>query len=410
MNNPRQGKRANRAPIADDFRGASRLAVDTVTGISHVVESLHRNISGRAAPLGKPHTGPTKGITGMVYRSVRGVSRLVGHGIEGGLQLAAPLLADKQPPPIRDAVVSALNGVFGDHLKKTSNPLAVQMQLRRHGKSLRLTPDALAAALPEIGPRPLLLIHGLCMNDRQWRREGHDHGEALARELGYTPVYLLYNSGLHVAENGRELATLVQQLVDAWPAPLESLSVVGHSMGGLIARSAVCHAQQDALPWLPQLRRMVFLGTPHHGAPLERAGSWADALIGLSPYSAPFLKLGESRSAGIKDLRFGRLIDKQGAEEWHRDTRALVPLPEGVDCYAVAATRTDVDERRLPKRGDGLVPVNSALGQHRDPRRSLGFPEQRRWIAHGCGHFDLLSRSDVYAQMRDWLTLSPPTG
>lgn len=396
-------KPSSHKPIADDLRGIGRLAINAVTGITDVVESMHRNIRGAAAPLGKSRTGPTGGITGLVYRSVRGVSQLVGHGIEGGLRLAAPVLGKHQSPPIRDAVVSALNGVFGDHLHQQHNPLALAMQWRRHGQPLELNAKALSTAISDIGPRPLLMIHGLCMNDRQWQREGHDHGEMLARELGFTPVYLLYNSGRHIAENGRELALLIQQLVDNWPVAIDSLSLVGHSMGGLLARSAAHYAEQDSLPWMNQLGKMVFLGTPHHGAPLERAGSWADALIGLSPYSAPLLRLGESRSAGIKDLRFGRLIDRQSAEIRHRDNRALSPLPLGVQCYAIAATKAKADPLVARWPSDGLVPVPSALGKHRDRVRALNIPENQRWIAHRCNHFDLLNRADVYGKMRSWL-------
>jgi pimeloyl-ACP methyl ester carboxylesterase len=396
--------------LGDDLRGASRLAIDAVSGVTSIVESMHRNISGLAPALGKPHQGPAKGIAGLVYRSVRGVSRLVGHGLDAGLQLAAPLLADKQPPPMRDAVVAALNGVFGDHLQRSANPLAIPMHFRFGAQALELDAMSLTTVLPNPGPRLLVMLHGLCMNDRQWRREGHDHGAALAQELGYTPVYLHYNSGRHIAENGRELSALLQQLVDAWPVPLESLTLVGHSMGGLLARSAVHQASDQAHGWTQHLRAMVFLGTPHHGAPLERAGSWADALIGLSPYSAPLLKLGESRSSGIKDLRFGRLIDRQCSQDRHRDTRALAPLPADVRCYAIAATKARADEQRQRWPGDGLVPVVSALGVHRDPRRSLAIPEQRQWIAHECGHFDLLSRPDVYARMRDWLAADLSAG
>ncbi|MGE4071159.1 MAG: esterase/lipase family protein [Lysobacterales bacterium] len=403
-----RGKAASH--LGDDLRGASRLAIDAVSGVTSIVESMHRNISGLAPALGKPRQGPTKGIAGLVYRSVRGVSRLVGHGLDAGLQLAKPLLAGKQPPPIRDAVVAALNGVFGDHLDRSANPLAIPMQFRHGAQALELDAASLSAALPNPGPHLLLMLHGLCMNDRQWRREGHDHGAALAQELGYTPVYLHYNSGRHVAENGRELSAMLEQLVAAWPQPLESLTLLGHSMGGLVARSAVRQASASGHGWTEHLRAMLFLGTPHHGAPLERAGSWADALIGLSPYSAPLLKLGESRSAGIKDLRFGRLIDRQSSQDRHRDTRALAPLPPDVRCYAVAATRAPAAEHRRRWPGDGLVPVASALGEHRDPRRSLAFPEDHRWIAHECGHFDLLSRADVYARMRGWLAAERSAG
>jgi pimeloyl-ACP methyl ester carboxylesterase len=397
----------NSAPhIGDDLRGLGRLAVDAVTGVAHIAEGLHRNISGRASIVGASRQGPTKGITGLVYSSVRGVSRLVGHGLDAALTAATPLLAQTRSPPIRDAAVAALNGVFGDHLERRANPLAIHMQLRRDGHALELNPDSLRAHLPDLGPKPLLLIHGLCLNDRQWLREGHDHGAALARDLGFTPIYLFYNSGRHVADNGRELAALLQQLVDNWPVPIESLHLLGHSMGGLVARSAIHHATQESLPWATQLTTLSCLGTPHHGAPLERAGSWADAIIGFSPYTAPFMKLGESRSAGIKDLRFGRLIDTQTQHPRHRDTRAAAPLPSGVRCHAIAATRAALDSPGTRKPGDGLVPIPSALGLHRDPRLSLDFPESQRFVAHECSHFDLLNKAEVYQRLHDWLALA----
>lgn len=388
---------------ADDLRGLGRLAIDAVHGVTNVVEAMHRNISGLAPPLGKPLPGPTSGIAGLVYRSVRGTTRLVGRSIDAALQAAAPLLGASEAPPLRDAVVAALNGVYGDHLQRSDNPLAIRMSLRRDGATLALTPESLAA-LPDAGARPLILIHGLCMNDRQWLRNGHDHGVALARESGYTPLYLHYNSGRHVADNGRELALLLQALVHAWPQPIEALTLLGHSMGGLVARSAAHHAQVHTLPWLEQLSAMVFLGTPHHGAPAERAGNWFDTMIGVSPYTAPLQKLGESRSAGIKDLRFGHITDAVPRGRLRKDSRPPVPLPAGVRCHAVAATRGDAEQPPASLPSDGLVPIASALGQHHDPALSLDIPEDRRWIAHQRSHFDLLSDTEVYARVRDWLS------
>src|SRR5213075_2020262 len=108
------------------------------------------------------------------------------------------------------------------------------MSIRRDGRTLSLDRDALAEGFPDATGKVLVLVHGLCMSDRQWLRRGHDHGAALARDLGYTPVYLHYNSGRHVSENGRELAQLLDQLVSAWPVQIDELVLIGHSMGGLV--------------------------------------------------------------------------------------------------------------------------------------------------------------------------------
>ena len=230
--------------------------------------------------------------------------------------------------------MAALNGVLGDHLERTGNPLAIRMQLLRRD-------DRPGAAEPSpAGPHVLLLIHGLCMNDRQWTRGGHDHGQALAQALGFTPVYARYNSGLHISTNGRELALQLEQLLRDWPVPVQTLTVIGHSMGGLVARSAVHQAAQAGMAWPERLRHLMFLGTPHHGAPLERGGNWLHQGLGISSYAAPFTRLSGLRSAGITDLRHGNLLDEDWADGRFasRDTRAVLPLPAGVACYAVAGT------------------------------------------------------------------------
>jgi pimeloyl-ACP methyl ester carboxylesterase len=273
------------------------------------------------------------------------------------------------------------------------------MSLRVGGKPYR------ASAQDPTG-RLLVLVHGLAMNDLQWARQGHDHGQALARDLGYTPVYLHYNSGRHVSQNGREIAALLDELIADWPVPVQELVIVGHSMGGLVARSA-CSVGAGR-PWMAALSKLVFLGTPHHGAPLERGGRLVDALLGASPYAAPFARLGKARSAGITDLRFGNLQDA----DWQhrdrhgqtRDDRQPTPLPKGVSCYFVAATTADqAGSLRSATLGDGLVPLHSALGEHPDPALALQVPKSRRLVVTSANHWDLLNRQDVYEQLRHWL-------
>ena len=296
-------------PVGSDLRGASRLAVDAVAGVAALVEELHHGIASRAPIVGAAPAGRTRGITGLVYRSVGGITRAVGIGLDAVLAPLAPLLGARASTPRREAIVAALNGVLGDHLAESRNPLAIAMRLRVGGRPLALEREALAAALPGATGRVLVLVHGLCMNDLQWQRDGHDHGAALARELQFTPLYLHYNSGLHVSTNGHEFAALLEQLVNAWPVPVDELVIVGHSMGGLVARSACDAARRARMRWPRQLDKLVFLGTPHHGAALERAGNRVDLLAAISPYTKPFARLGRLRSAGIQDLRHGNLLD-----------------------------------------------------------------------------------------------------
>jgi pimeloyl-ACP methyl ester carboxylesterase len=270
----------------------------------------------------------------------------------------------------------------------------------------------LRRALPHAGAKLVVLVHGLCMSDQQWTRHGHDHdhGAALARDLGYTPVYLHYNSGLHTSTNGRAFASLLEQLVAAWPVAVDELVIIGHSMGGLVARSAAHAGDAAGHAWRPRLGTLITLGTPHHGAPLERRGSWIDLLFGRSRYTAPLGRLGQIRSAGITDLRFGNVLDDdwQGRDRFgHRDDRRRpCALPAGVRCCAIAGTlATEADDRLLGQvPGDGLVPVASALGRHELPELTLGFPDAQRSIALATSHLDLLGSPTVYATIRSWLS------
>lgn len=399
----------------EDLRGAARLASDATTGLADLVEAMHERIArlpGSAALL----DGRTTGITGLVYKSVRGVTRVVGGSVDALLGLLTPALASNPgdaPGAEREAIVAALNGVFGDHLAASGNPLAIGMALRSGGRPLALDRAALKQRLPQAGGQVLVLLHGLCMNDLQWQRDGQDHGAALARELGFTPLYLHYNSGLHISDNGARLATQLQALHDAWPCPLQRLVLLGHSMGGLLARSAVHGAGQASLAWVDKLTDLVFLGTPHQGAPLERAGHAVETIIGAAPYAAPLARLARLRSAGITDLRHGFVRD----EDWRAHAasgqplaRQRLPLPaqDRVRSFALAGStgrhRADLKGRLL---GDGLVPLASALGQHADPALALAFDPSCQAVVWGTDHMQLLSSLEVQAQLQRWLARAP---
>jgi len=390
----------------DDLRAVSRLAFEATRGITALVEAMHLTIASGPAILGKPLAGPARVVTRPIYGVILGVMQWIGGGVDRALAQLAPLLGASTPGPEREAVLAVLNGVLGDYLRERGNALAIEMRLRHDGAPLVLTADALRTTLPAAGGKLVVLVHGSCMNDLQWNRRGHDHGAALARDLGYTPIYVHYNSGLHISTNGRALDALLEQLVTAWPVPITDLAIVGHSMGGLVARSA-CHlGEQAARAWRSRLRSFVTLGTPHHGAPLERGGAWVDQLLGLSRYSAPFTRLGQIRSAGVTDLRFGNVRDDdwQGLPRFahHDDRRQPLALPAGVQCYAIAGTSATEPGAHPP--GDGLVPVDSALGVHASPALTLAFPEAHRFLAAATGHVELLDAPAVYARLRSWLS------
>jgi len=405
---PRPMSQARTISLLSDVRGASRLVIDLTLVVTELVETMHHNVARRPGIVGRATFEPTRGITGLVYRSVRGITRMVGGGIDAALAPLVPALAGKASSPGREAVVAALNGVLGDQLFARNNPLAIAMRIRVNGRPLEPTPAGIRASVPRPRDRVVVMVHGLCMSDLQWNRESHDHGRALAKDLDANALYLHYNSGRHVSTNGAEFASLLEQLVLRWPVPLREIVFVGHSMGGLVIRSAFAAAQKHGLSWSGLVRALVFLGTPHHGAALERGGHGVDMLLAASPYTVAFTRLGRMRSAGITDLRHGSVQD----EDWQQrdrfahgcDMRQPHPLPRDTPCFAIAGSLSKVapDRGRAP-RGDGLVSVASALGRHEDARRDLRIQLARQRIAYGTGHLDLLGSKAVHRQMKRWL-------
>lgn len=415
-----------------DIQGLAQLATQGVLGVTGVAEAVQGGVyKSVAAPFGllgsrfvDATPGATgvkpQGITGFVYGSVKAVTRLAGGAADMLLAGAKPLVGEQASSPQREAMLSAINGVLGDQLVETANPLAITMSLRHEGKTLALDRAGITFALPNAGRKILVLVHGLCMNDLQWTSgdasHRYNHGDELAKALGYTPVYLHYNTGRHVSSNGKQFAGLLEQLVEAWPQPVDEITLLTHSMGGLVSRSACHHAEHQAdqggMAWRSKLKNIIFMGTPHHGAPLERVGNWVDVLLGSNFITKPFAKIGQVRSSGITDLRYGDVIGSHWADadrfEMAPDQREPLPLPAGVECFTVAATTSakagDLQDQLL---GDGLVPVASALGEHDQTHHALGFKPENQWVATSTNHMDLLKKPEVTTRLLGWLGKPP---
>ena len=417
---------------AEELRSAVQLAVSAVEGLTDLVEEMHLNIARPPWPLTAAAKGRTSGFTGLAYAMVRGTTRLVGKSLDAVLARTLPLVLGesapraqlllpggkkREPSPEREAVRAVLNGVVGDQLARDGHPLAIRPRLRQQGVSLALNRTDLAAAIAQPAPRVLLFIHGFCMSDLQWNRGGQEHSRSLAGQPGSTVLHFHYNSGLRVHENGRALADLLEELVREWPVEITELNLIGYSMGGLVARSAVAQASDSGQRWVTHLKKLIFLGTPHHGAPLARGGGWAHELLSLSRYSAPLQLLSSRQSLGLIDLRQGAILEEnpsraEAAPPAASSSRALsaqavraprpaVPLPGGVDCYVIAGTKSPRGADR--PASDGLVPVESALGLHEDPARGLQIDPARQTVIYQIGHLDLLARREVLEQLELWL-------
>jgi pimeloyl-ACP methyl ester carboxylesterase len=397
-----------RRSLVAQLRGATKLAVDATRIVTEIVESMHHTIGAGPDILGRPLETVTKLLTAPTYGAIQGVTALVGSGLDLALGALQPLLFQGTQEHLKNdsgTVLAALNGVLGDYLAETHNPLAIEMSLCRDGVPLQLSKEALAQAFPAASGRLLVMVHGSSMNDTHWLREHHDHGQALAAAKHISCVYLRYNSGLHISENGRGFSALLEQLIDAWPTPLNELALVCHSMGGLVARSACLEAETHARLWRSKLSTLVTLGTPHHGAPLERGGNWIDVALERSRYSAPLARLGKLRSAGVTDLRYGNVLD----EHWNQsdrfaaegDVRQSVALPAGVKCFAIAASTSRAGTEN--PLGDGLVPIESALGRHENSKLNLNFDPEHQLVVYQSSHLDLLSSPQVFEQLCQWI-------
>jgi pimeloyl-ACP methyl ester carboxylesterase len=394
----------------DEAGALTRLGFEELGGLARSIGTMERGIAARAfrfVPAGRPiqrihdtiSTGVSEGIGAAANAAGRGAQTLV----ERRPRPARPLSAT----PRGGLGIGVLHGLVGDRLEREESPLHQPMAARVDGLPVAPERRALAEAFPAAGPRLVVFLHGLMETERGWRLGGRQtYGSRLARDLGTTPVYVRYNSGRHVSENGRSLADLLERVVAEWPVAVEEVALVGHSMGGLVARSA-CHAAalEDAA-WVTHVRHVISLGSPHMGAPLEQAVHVAASGLSRLPETRIFGTFLRRRSAGIRDLRQGSLVD----EDWRgRDPEALravaceeVPLLEGATHCFVSATVTRSARHPLGRLiGDTLVLVPSAGGRSRT--RTLGFEAEYGMHVGATHHIALLNHPAVYEKLHAWL-------
>lgn len=400
----------------DELRALAAVAFAEAGRVPATIWSVHRAVSGRVfravGPAAQPVAAVHDTVAATVYRGLGGAAALAGHGVDAALAVAPAAGEPLSTRPGGSLALAILNGLQGDRLRDERSPLAQPMSIRLRGQRVAATRQALAAAFPRATGRVVVFLHGLMETEFSWSAPGSPgdtYGARLDREAGTTSVFVRYNSGLHVSENGRELSALLERLVEDWPVPVSSVSLVGHSMGGLIARSACHQATEAGTPWVGYVRHIVSLGTPHLGAPLEQAVHVASAALHVVPETRPVSRFLRRRSAGIRDLRHGSLVD----EDWRdRDQDALraaacreVPLLPGATHCFVSASVTRSPRHPLGRIvGDLLVLEPSAAGRGRT--RRLGFQPENGHHVGGVTHFALLHHPAVYERLRGWLAPS----
>jgi triacylglycerol lipase len=422
------------------LKGIARLIFDAVEETTRLVEETHESVVKKhvgvlaAAPeLEAPVRAVDdvrRAVTRGVYESILLVNRGVGSLAEAGFALAEPLVPakteDERATPLRsDAVGSSswwieaaegvLNGTIGNYLELRKNPLSINMSFYYEGRLLPLDREGLERLGAERTRKLSVFVHGLSCTEWSWSIFAEQYhgdpevnfGTLLRDDLGYTPIYVRYNTGRHVSENGEDLAKLLTELVASCPGPVDEIVLIGHSMGGLVARSAAHYAASSRAAWIDRLKHVFCIGSPHFGAPLEQGVNVLASILAAfdTPGTQIPAKILNLRSSGIKDLRFGYCLH----EEWRdhepdaflADKRQDLALVDGVGYYFIASTIFRDPEHPLADLvGDLLVRPPSASGRHRQPERCIPFKIGK--VFHGMHHLHLGNHPDVYAQIRQW--------
>lgn len=401
---------------SEDIRALGALAGGAAAGIAAQARDVHAGVAERVFDALGPAGAPTRAVHDRIAQSAyAGAHALTGGLVRGGARAYGRTRRDDAPAleanPRARLALGALNGACGDMLQRTGNPLATPMTVRHRRQALELDPDSLAATMTEPRSRLAIFLHGLGETEDAWRFGAGRHQPYPARleaELGYTALYLRYNSGRHISENGRQLAQCLADLTEAWPVPVTEIALIGHSMGGLVARGACHYGAGDR--WVPRVRDVIMLGTPHRGAPLELAANAATAAISLLPETRPFAGPLRARSAGVKDLGYGYVVDEDwdghDPDRFWNDTGTEIPFLDSADHYFVSATVTRDPEAPLGRMLGDLLVLRSSAWAHDQPGQPMRFPLDRYRHLGGATHFDLLNHPAVYELIEGWLTQS----
>ncbi len=403
----------------DEARALGALAGDAAAGIAAQVRDVHEGVAQRVfgalrvlGPAAEParllHDGVSRGayaaagaLTGGIVRSGAGALTLTRIADDRSLLESVP----------GRLAVGAINGMWGDRLRGRRRALETPMAVRHAGRAVALDAGSLASAFPEATSRIAVFAHGLCETEDAWRlgaRRSAPYGDRLRADLGYTPVYIRYNSGQHISVNGRRLAALLDELTENWPVEVTEVALIGHSMGGLVGRGACHYAGGGATgAWRETVRHVFTLGSPHKGAPLELGANAVCHTAGRVPELKPFAAPIRARAVGVKDLGYGYIVDADwlghDPDAFWNNTGTVVPFLNTANHYFVSATLSREPDAPIGRLiGDLLVLPRSAWAQEGRGRR-LQFPVDHYRHVGGATHFDLLNHPAVYEQIRRWL-------
>jgi pimeloyl-ACP methyl ester carboxylesterase len=364
---------------ARDVCAIGDALAESLDGTSRKVEEIGDAVARRSFAVAGPVRGIPQAIYDRITPRVFSSLRAAGPAVirSGALGISSTIDADAEDFAASargKAVLSAVNGLFGDALARRGNGLALRMSIRSDGRELRLTEAGLAAAFPESTGRIVLFVHGFGESDDSWRwyasahwgSRGLSYGELLRRELGLTPLYLHYNSGRSLGANASELSALLEQLDTHWPGWIEELVLVGHSAGGAVVTGALRHGALAGAGWVARTTHLFRLGVPRTAQAAERTVQRASQQLGRLPETRPLSDLLESRSAGLKDLGDGV------AEEW---------LPAHLQLVTVTSEETGLGHFKLLNHPEVYRELKAPLSVRSAPVRAPVAREVRSGLA-----------------------------
>lgn len=395
----------------DERSALAGLALDELGKATGGVHKIHRAVTDRVFSILGMHGGAIRpvhdAITDLTYDSIvaglTGSSRVADH--------VMPLLAGRRDSqrgaPSETAGgafgIAVLNGLIGDRLAADRSTLAITMAPHRQGSSYTTDRDTLARMHPDATDHLVVFLHGLMETEFAWGLGSRPtYGDLLCADISATPVDIRYNTGLHVSDNGRRLSRLIAELAQNWPVPIRTIDIVGHSMGGLVARSACHHGLEEEAQWIPRVRHVVYLGSPHLGAPAARGVHYLSAALDRAPETQPIARLLRRRSAGIRDLFHGHLTDDDWSttdpDAFYQMVSRDVDLLPTAEHLVVMASVTRSPRHPIGRIiGDGLVRAPSASG--RNKWRHVGFHDDASFEIGSANHFTLLNNREIY----EWL-------
>ena len=397
----------------DEARALADLASDAAASVASQARDVHQGVAGRVFGVLGMVGGPVRAIHDRAADGAyKGAHRLTAAVVRGGAH-AYSLTRSDDDPSLEEStagrlMVGAINGAWGDSLHSRQSPLEATMSIRCRGRDLALDRDSLRRAFPAPSSRLAVFTHGLCETDDAWNLGAARHvpyGDRLESELGYTSLYVRYNSGLHISDNGRLLASLLDELTRNWPVEVGEIVLIGHSMGGLVGRSACHYGARGG--WVQSVRHVFTLGAPHRGAPLEQAATVACSALSLLPETRGFARPLKVRSAGIKDLRYGYVIEEDwfghDPDAYLRNTGREIPFLEGATHYFVCATVSQDSEAPLSRVVGDLLVLPASAWAHGKRGERMRFPVDQYRHVGGINHFDLLNHPAIYDQIKRWL-------